>query len=126
MPNSMRNVIRVRDVVRNATYEVAPEEPILRVPYELFQPVGAVRRRGALVDWLQGDAIRSGRAAPGLLRTAEVGERVLLRIDPGESSDDEWWLCEIEEVDGVAGNVAESSHQRNEPSTDGDGPKEAR
>jgi hypothetical protein len=121
----MPNVIRVRDVVRNATYEVLPEEPILRVPYELFQPVGAVRRRGALVDWLQGEVIRSGRAAPGFLRTAEVGERVLLRIDPGES-DDEWWLCEIEEVDGVAGNVAESSHQRNEPSSKAEGPKEAR
>jgi hypothetical protein len=121
MPNAIANVIRVRDVVRNATYDVAPEEPILRVPYELFQPVGAVRRRGALVDWLQGDVIRSGRAVAGVLRTVEVGERVLLRIDPG-SSEDEWWLCEIEEVDGVAGNVNGSSH---EPSRD-DGAKGAR
>ena len=118
MPNVMAKMIRVRDVVRNATYDVAPEEPILRVPYELFQPVGAVRKRGALVDWLQGDAIRSGRAVAGVLRTVEVGERVLLRIDPGSSEDeDEWWLCEIQAVDGVAGNVNQSSHDR--PRDDG-------
>jgi hypothetical protein len=102
--NMMPNVIRVRDVARNATYERGPEEPVLRVPYDLFQPVGAVRRRGGLVDWLQGEVIRSGRAVSAVLRDAEPGERVLLRLDESDTAD-EWWLCEVEAVDGVAGNL---------------------
>jgi hypothetical protein len=100
----MPNVIRVRDVARNATYDRGPEEPVLRVPYELFQPVGAVRKRGTLVDWLQGEVVRSGRAVPGVLRDTEPGERVLLRIDARDAAD-EWWLCEVEAVDGVAGDL---------------------
>ncbi len=99
----MPNLIRVRDVARKIRHEVTPDEPILRVPYDLFQPTGAVHRRGELVEWLQGDVVHSGRGVPGLLATVETGERVLLRIDPADS--DEWWLCEVESVDGVAGNV---------------------
>ena len=98
MPNS----IRIRDVVRNATYERGPDEAVLLVPYELFQPVGAVHKRGDLVDWLQGENMHSGRAVAGLLKNTQPGERVLLRIDANDSVN-EWWLCEIESVDGVAG-----------------------
>jgi len=99
----MPNVIRVRDVSRAGKYELGPDEPVLLVPYQLFQPVGAVRRRGALVDWLQGDVIQTGRAVEGVLGKTHPGERVLVRIDAGKSADDEWWLCEIEAVNGVAG-----------------------
>jgi hypothetical protein len=99
MPN-VHQVIRLRDVVRNATYERGPDEPVLLVPYELFQPVGAVRRRGSLVDWLEGAVIRSGRAVPSWLRDTSPGERVLLQLN---DKDDEWWLCEIEAVVGVSG-----------------------
>jgi hypothetical protein len=101
----MSNVIRVRDVARNATYERGPDEPVLRVPYEMFAPVGAVHKRGKLVDWLEGDVIRSGRAVPGSLSDAQPGERLLLRIEDGEEpvAEDEWWLCEIVAVDGIAG-----------------------
>jgi hypothetical protein len=107
MPN-VPHVIRLRDVARNATYERGPNEPVLLVPYELFQPVGAVRRRGTLVDWLEGAVIRSGRAVAGLLRDTSPGERVLVRLD---AQLDEWWLCEIQAVigatdDGTAGHVA--------------------
>jgi len=102
MPN-VPPVIRLRDVARNATYERGPSEPVLLVPYELFQPVGAVRRRGTLVDWLEGAVIRSGRAVAGLLRDTSPGERVLVRLD---AEVDEWWLCEIEAVIGAAGNGA--------------------
>jgi hypothetical protein len=98
MPNDP-HVIRLRDVARNAKYERGPDEPVLLVPYELFQPVGAVRRRGVLVDWLEGSVIRSGRAVPSLLRDTSPGERVLLRLD---AQLDEWWLCEIEAVIGAA------------------------
>ncbi len=101
----MSNVIRVRDVSRNATYERGPNEPVLRVPYEMFQPIGAVHRRGNLVDWLESDVIRSGRAVPGVLQDAQPGERLLLRIeeDGKPAAEDEWWLCEVTAVDGVAG-----------------------
>jgi hypothetical protein len=104
----MPNVIRVRDVARSAKYDRGPDEQVLRVPYELFQPVGAVHRRGGLVDWLEGAVIRSGRAVPALLRDTAPGERVLIRIDERGSSD-EWWLCEIEAVDGLAGNPTDAS-----------------
>jgi hypothetical protein len=108
------NVIRVRDVARSAKYDRGPDEPILRVPYELFQPVGAVRRRGTLVDWLEGTVIRSGRVVPALLGDTAPGERVLIRIDEGDSVD-EWWLCEIEAIDGLAGNPNEKSPPTSRP-----------
>ena len=103
----MPNLIRVRDVARNATYERGPQEPVLRVPYELFQPVGSVHKRGNLVDWLEGEVIRSGRTVPATLSETHPGERVLLRIDE-EDAADEWWLCEIVAIDGLAGNDAGS------------------
>jgi hypothetical protein len=96
----MPQVIRVHDVARDGVYELGPDEPILRGPYELFNPVGAVRRRGSLVDWVQAGVIRSARAVPALLGEAHPGERVLLKLPPRESPDD-WWLCEVEAVDGA-------------------------
>jgi hypothetical protein len=84
----MRSIIRVRDVARNKVYDFGPDEPILRGPYELFQPVGAVQRRGALVDWLQGNVIRSARVVPNVLGDTRPGERVLLRLPPVESDDE--------------------------------------
>jgi hypothetical protein len=99
----MPRVIRVRDVVRAGVYDLGSEEPILRGPYELFQPTGSVRQRGVLVDWLQAGVIRSARAVAGELGTARPGERVLVRLEPRASAE-EWWLCEVESVDGVAGD----------------------
>jgi hypothetical protein len=112
----MANMIRIRDVVRNATYELHPDEPILFVPYDLFQPSGAVRARDGLITWTEGKVARSGRAVRSTLRNAEVGVRVLARVPTGASEDDEWWHCEVEVVDGVAGNLNESSHERNQKS----------
>jgi|SRR5579884_537065 len=97
----MPHVIRVRDVARGGVYDFGPDEPMLRVPYDLFLPDGAVRRRGDVVDWAHADVPRSGRVVPGVLGEAHPGERVLLRPPPS-GSDDEWWLCEVEAVDGVA------------------------
>jgi hypothetical protein len=96
----MPHVIRIRDVARGGVYELAPEEPILRVPYDLFHLIGAVRRRGALVDWLEAGVIRSARVSPSTLGDGHPGERVLLRLPPLIPAD-EWWLCEVEAVDGV-------------------------
>jgi len=96
----MPRVIRVRDVVRGGVYERGPEEQALRGPYELFNPVGGVRRRGRLIDYLQGDVIRSARFRQAVLGDCHPGERVLLRLPPLEV-EDEWWLCEVEAVDGI-------------------------
>ncbi|HXX69851.1 MAG TPA: hypothetical protein VEK07_21905 [Polyangiaceae bacterium] len=96
----MARVIRIRDVTRGHVYERGPDEPALRVPYELVQPIGAVRRRGNLVDYLQGNVIRSGRVASTVLGAARPGERVLLKLPP-ITSEDEWWLCDIEAIDGI-------------------------
>jgi hypothetical protein len=112
----MPNMIGVRDVVRNATYELHPDEPILFVPYDLFQPSGAVRTGDGLITWTEGKVARSGRAVRSTLRNAEVGVRVLVRIPTDASHEDEWWLCEVAVVDGVAGNLNESSHERNQKS----------
>jgi len=97
----MPHVIRVRDVVREGVYDFGPDEPALRGPYELFNPVGPVRQRGALVDFLQGNVIQSARVAPTTLGDCHPGERVLMRLAP-LTAEDEWWLCEVESVDGVA------------------------
>jgi hypothetical protein len=97
----MPRVIRVRDVARDGVYEFGPEEPMLRGPYELFNPVGSVRQRGGLVDWVQGGVIRSARVVLSALGDAHPGERVLLRLPP-RVSDEAWWLCEVEAVDGIA------------------------
>jgi hypothetical protein len=97
----MPQVIRVRNVTRGRVYELGPFEPVLRGPYELFNPAGAVRRHGPLVEWLQADNKRSARVAPAVLGDTHPGERVLLQLPP-RNSEDEWWLCEVEAVDGVA------------------------
>jgi hypothetical protein len=96
----MPQVIRVRDIARHGVYELGPDEPILRGPYELFNPVGPVRQRGALVDWAQAGVIRSARVVPALLGESHPGERVLLRLPPRRAPED-WWLCEVEAVDGA-------------------------
>jgi hypothetical protein len=97
----MAHVIRVRDVARHGVYDLGPDEPILRVPYELLHPVGPVRRRGVLIDWLEGGVIRSGRAVAATLGESQAGERVLVRLPP-LTDEEQWWLCEVEAVDGVA------------------------
>jgi hypothetical protein len=91
----MPQVIRVRDVTRDATHEIAPGLRVLRVPYDMFSPVGAVRMRGDLVEWLEGNLTRSARFAEALSEECHVGERVLVRLAPYEAGD-EWWLCEVE------------------------------
>jgi hypothetical protein len=61
-------------------------------------------RRGVLVDWLQGGVIRSARVTPAVLGDCHPGERVLLHLLP-HASEDEWWLCEVDAVDGVTAAV---------------------
>jgi hypothetical protein len=97
---SMSRVIRIRDIARGQVYERGPDEPALRGPYELFQPTGAVHRRGSLVDYLQGNVIRSGRVVSTVLGMTHPGERVLLKLPPTRA-EDEWWLCDVEAVDGI-------------------------
>jgi hypothetical protein len=103
----MAQVIRVRDIARSGTYELGPKEPILRVPYDLFQPKGAVHRTGQLVEWSDAETTRQARVAPAELGDTQPGQRVLVQLPPATEHDaavdDEWWLCDVEAVDGSAG-----------------------
>jgi hypothetical protein len=80
------------------------------VPYDLFHPEGPARLRGALVQWIEGGVVRTGRVAAAQLGDTHPGERVLIRHAAGrhqlpleDPSDDEWWLCEVQAIDGVTG-----------------------
>jgi hypothetical protein len=96
--------VTVRDVVRRRRHDLSGGERMLRVPYDLLSPVGPVRCEGDLITYLQFGELRNGQVSEGELRDAHAGERVLLRL-PEESGAvpeaDEWWLCEVEAVDGV-------------------------
>ena len=96
-----RRVIRVRDLVRHGVHDLGPDVLVLRGPYELFNPVGPARLHGDLVEWLQGIAMHTARVTRARLGDAHPGERVLVRIPPLDSPD-EWWLCDVEAVDGIA------------------------
>jgi hypothetical protein len=88
--------ILVRDVVRRRLHEILPSERMLRVPYDLFNPMGSVIVRDGMITYLQGVELRTGRTAEAALDDSHPGERVLLRLQDGVSDSDEWWLCEIQ------------------------------
>lgn len=95
--------IRVVDVVRGGARELSPEEPILRGSYDLFRPAGPVRMQAnGLAEWVAGESVHSCRVVSATLGSARVGERVLLQLDATNAG--QWWLCEVEAVDGVQGN----------------------
>lgn len=96
----MAHAIQVRDVARAGVHQFGPEEPVLRVPYDLFHPQGAVRKQGLLVEWSDGGQVRSARVAPAFLGDTHPGERVLLQLPP--HMDDEWWLVDVEAINGAA------------------------
>lgn len=78
---------------------LGPEVPVLRVPYDAFQPAGAVQLQGAgLVAWEEKGTSKTGRVAPAKLGDTNPGERVLVHFD--DAAADVWWLCEVEQVDG--------------------------
>jgi len=90
----------VRDVARGGeAHELGPEEPALRVPYDMFWPKGPAARNGDAIDWVEGNTPRMGRFAETRLGECHPGERVLVRIPPPVDEGD-WWLCEVEAVDG--------------------------
>ncbi len=104
----MPHVIRLRDVTRARTFELGPEEPVFRVPYDLFKPDGPARLRGMLAEWLEGGLAKTGRVVATRLGETHPGERILLQssattsspVPRGEGPDGEWWLCEVEMVGG--------------------------
>ena len=101
----MAEHIRVRDVVRGLTRELGPDEPILRASYDLFLPLGPVQLRpDGLAEWFTRDEAHGSRVTEGLLGSVHVGERVLLHLDPSEPAD-RWWLCDVEAIDGIAGEL---------------------
>ncbi len=99
-PADNTECVHVRDVVRNATHRLPRECAMLRVPYELFRPSGVVRVHDGVATYTSRGEVATGRVAPGALSDAQPGERVLVQLPP--SIEGEWWLCEIEEANGVA------------------------
>ena len=71
-------------------HELAPTERMLRVPYDLFHPVGSVRLGDdGLITYLQAGVVHTGRTAESRLADSHRGERVLVRLqDPGSQSDE--------------------------------------
>jgi hypothetical protein len=96
----MPHVIHVRDVVRRSTYTLGPEVEALRVPYDMFHPAGSVTRHDSDVEWIEGKDVRRARFTATPLGDCHPGERVLLSLAP-RTSEDEWWLCDVEAVDDV-------------------------
>jgi hypothetical protein len=102
----MPQVIHVRDIARSRTLEFGPDVPVLRGPYELFKPDGPVRRHGETVEWKDAGTPKFGRVVQAAMKDVHPGERVLVCISPPPGSDSQecdWWLCEVEAVDGVRG-----------------------
>jgi hypothetical protein len=99
----MAYVISVRDVVRANVHELGAAERALRVPYDLFWPKGAVVVLGERIEWQEGADNHSTRFAEAVLGDCHPGERVLLHLSSAEPREEEWWLCEVQAVDGVDG-----------------------
>jgi hypothetical protein len=100
----MAVLIQIRDVVRGDVYELGPDEPVLRGSYDLFRPVGPVRMRDdGLAEWREGTTLRTSRVSPTTLGDLHPGERVLVQL--GGETDEAWWVCDVEAVDGVAGDA---------------------
>jgi len=101
----MAESIRIRDIVRGSIRELGPDVPILRVSSDLVQPLGPVMiRPDGLAEWFKHDGPHASRVATALLGSVSVGERVLLRLDEPATAD-RWWLCDVEAVDGVPGEI---------------------
>ncbi len=94
------SVVKVRDIARGDVHEVPRGLSMLRVPYDFFHPTGAVRVEDGLATYVVGSEVSTGRVAPAALADAQPGERVLLQLP--SSADGDWWLCEIQEMNGVA------------------------
>ncbi len=101
--SQLSQLVRIRDVVRHGHFELGPEVPVLRVPYDAFQPAGAVQLQGELVAWVEKGTSKTGRVAPTRLGDTHPGERVLVHF--ADATDDVWWLCEVERVDGSDGGA---------------------
>jgi hypothetical protein len=98
----MSESIHVRDVVRGEEYDLPPGEPVLRGSYDLFRPRGPVILEGGLAQWTEKGVALTSRVAPTTARDLHPGERVLVRL---EDSVDEWWLCDVESVDELEGEL---------------------
>jgi hypothetical protein len=93
-------MLTVRDIVRGGVHRLDGREPMLRVPFDLYSPDGAVELVDGFAHYTEKSEPRIGSVAGESLADAKPGERVLLRIPPC-SSDREWWLCEVEAVNGI-------------------------
>jgi hypothetical protein len=100
MPTPSR--IRVRDIVRGDLYELPPEEPALRGSYDLFRPSAGAIVHDGLAEWSLADQVRVSRVAHTTLGDVHPGECVLVRL----GKDDQWWLCEVLQLEGFRSAVS--------------------
>jgi hypothetical protein len=94
--------IRIRDVVRGRSYDLSPDEPVLRGSYDLFHPAGSAQMQSdGTVEWLAGGTVHVSRVVSTPVGNVHVGERILSRLDdltPGV-----WWVCEVENIEDISG-----------------------
>jgi hypothetical protein len=76
------------------------ETPVLRVPYELFVCQGPCIYEAGLVSYHYKTGVHTARVRHDVLNHCRVGDRVLVQYGRPEHHPNEWWLFEVEQVDG--------------------------
>jgi hypothetical protein len=128
MTMSSHPTVVVRDLVRKRVHrlEASGTRDALLVPNDFLVPEGPVAMHDGVIEYAQGGHTATGRTVPCSLDTLHPGQRVLLQLPPDPEAteartagaseapaatagelrpeDQPWWLCEVEEVDGLAAN----------------------
>lgn len=86
--------------MRSDVHDLSGSSEMLRVPYDLFNPAGPIELAGGIAKYEENGQSRTGRTARAQLADASPGERVLIKLAPGDAGR-EWWLCEVMEVSGA-------------------------
>jgi hypothetical protein len=102
MTLSSHPTVVVRDLVRKRVHRLEPDRAghALLVPNDFLIPAGPVALDANLIEYEQGGHVATGRTTRCSVDALRPGQRVLLQL-PSEG-DELWWLCEVEEVNGLA------------------------
>jgi hypothetical protein len=87
-------------VLTNRRYDLSPADPMLRVPYDLWRANGPAVFENGLVEVPLANGREIARTRPGRLGEAHPGERVLVQHPDTEPDPRQWWLSEVEAVEG--------------------------
>ena len=95
--------VRVREMQTERRYELSGDDPMRRVPYDVWQATGPiVEADDGLMHYTMNNGEQIARTRPGHLAECHPGERVLVHLPDGSPDVHEWWLCEVETVGAVA------------------------